>query len=209
MQCNKCASYCKCSGARKQRTQSYQRRPERHLMGKRVITHLLRCPCLSFTAFEAVPVGCKKLYHKRFLSRERQNASVRWSTISRSPACHTNWVASVCLYIRLLIPPPLGVSVCVWIHSRFEFPASSLTNELNRSPLALPYLHLSVLCGIMQGGPPPGVSHDGGAHQQQPVQDGCVAASSCKVEGCGPLVVPCRQADVSEGDLEAAGRGAR
>lgn len=34
-----------------------------------------------------------------------------------------------------------------------------------------------------------------------------MAASSCKVEGCGPLVVPCCQADVSEGDLEEAGRG--
>lgn len=85
----------------------------------------------------------------------------------------------------------------------------SLTDELNRSPPALPHLHLSVLCGVMQGGPTPGVSHDGGAQQQQPVEDGCVAASSCKVEGCGPLVVPCGQADVSEGDLEKGERGAR
>lgn len=104
-------------------------------------------------------------------------------------------------------PSPVGVRMYVWIYSPCEFPVSSLTDEFNRSPPVPPYRHLSVLGSVMQGGPTPGVSHDGGSHQQQPVQDGCVAASSCKVEGCGPFVVPSCQADVSEGDLEKGGEG--
>jgi hypothetical protein len=63
------------------------------------------------------------------------------------------------------------------------------------------YLHLPVLCGIVEGGPTPGVSRDGGAHQQQPVYNGGVATPGCEVQSCGSLVIPHRQADVCEGDL--------
>lgn len=66
-----------------------------------------------------------------------------------------------------------------------------------------PYLHLPALRCIVEGGAPPGVSHDGGAHQQEPVQNGRVAAPSGEVQDGGPLVIPSCQADVGEGDLRA------
>lgn len=78
-------------------------------------------------------------------------------------------------------------------------------NEFSRNPTTLPYLRLPVLCCIMQGGPSPGVPHNGGTHQQQPVEDGCVTAPGCKVEGRGPLIITSCQADVGEGDLGKEG----
>ena len=85
--------------------------------------------------------------------------------------------------------------------------------QLSEAPLPTPhppapYLHLPILRCIVEGGPPPGVSHDGGTHQQEPVQNGRVAAPSSEVQDGGPLVIPSCQADVGEGDLwtEEGGR---
>lgn len=69
------------------------------------------------------------------------------------------------------------------------------------SPTAV-YLHVSILGCIMQGSPSPGVSHDRGTHEQEPVQNRCVAPPGCKVQGSGSFVIPCCQADVCERDLE-------
>lgn len=90
-------------------------------------------------------------------------------------------------------------------------PASSggFGAPLRSPPPRPPYLHVSVLCCIVQGGPTPGVRHDRCTHQQEPVEDGCVATSSREVEGCGPLVIPSRQANVGEGDLGDVGEDHR
>lgn len=111
--------------------------------------------------------------------------------------------------------PPTAAPLCPSLLTRawWGHPSTrtvSLNHWVPRSPgrsgaPAPPHLHLPVLCGVVQGGPAPGVSRDGGAHQQQPVQDGRVAASGCKVQGRGPLVITRGQADVGEGDLGGKG----
>lgn len=53
----------------------------------------------------------------------------------------------------------------------------------------------------MQGSPSPGISHDGGTHEQEAVKNGRVAPASCKVQGSGSFIIPCCQADVCERDL--------
>lgn len=53
----------------------------------------------------------------------------------------------------------------------------------------------------MQGSPSPGVSHDGGTHEQKPVENRCVATPSCKVQGSGSFVILRCQANVCERDL--------
>lgn len=63
---------------------------------------------------------------------------------------------------------------------------------------SLAALHVSILGCIMQGSPSPRVSHDGGTHEQEPVENRCVAPPSCKVQGSGSFIIPCCQADVCE-----------
>lgn len=77
--------------------------------------------------------------------------------------------------LRVLVPPP-------------------------RPPIAI-YLHVSILGCIMEGSPSPGVSHDGGTHEQKPVENRCVATPSCKVQGSGSFVILRCQANVCERDL--------
>lgn len=67
-------------------------------------------------------------------------------------------------------------------------------------PIAI-YLHVSVLGCVMQGSPSPGVSRDGGTHEQKPVKNRCVAAPSCEVQGSGSFIILCCQADICECDL--------
>lgn len=53
----------------------------------------------------------------------------------------------------------------------------------------------------MQGSSSPGISHDGGTHEQESVKNRCVAPPSCKVQGSGSFIISCCQADVCERDL--------
>lgn len=117
----------------------------------------------------------------------------------RRPPCRR---CRVCTSLSLT-PALRVVGKCVYTRGLLESLVASFTGEFGPRPP--PHLHLPVLCGVVQGGPTPGVSCDGGAHQQQPVQDGRVAAPGCEVQGRGPLVIPCGQADVGEGDLGEEG----
>lgn len=138
------------------------------------------------------PPPVSRPHHERFSPRDRSErlpgGGPPTATLSALPGLH------------LSVPHSCPA---VYTRGLLESLVASFTGEFGPRPP--PHLHLPVLCGVVQGGPAPGVSCDGGAHQQQPVQDGRVAAPGCEVQGRGPLVIPCGQADVGEGDLGEEG----
>ena len=76
--------------------------------------------------------------------------------------------------------------------------------ENNQAPRSNPhaaYLHLSILGSIMQGRPSPVVLEHLGPHTQETLQDSVVPSAGSKMQGCRPLLILARQADVCEGGL--------